>query len=74
MTLYQQIAYDLVELVSREMGYSFSSDRISRIAESARMLNGGRASLLSTAVAFELDLLVYGEDLRPGVILIGLHG
>lgn len=70
---YERIAYELVELLSKEMGYSFSPDRISRIGESARMLNGGRASLLSIAVAFELDLLVYGEDLTPGVVLIGLH-
>lgn len=73
MTLYEQVPYDLVELLSKSMGYSFGPDRISRIAESGRQLNGGRASLLSIAVAFELDLLVYGEDLPPGVVLIGLH-
>ena len=73
MTAYERIAYDLVELLSKHMGYSFSPDRISRIATEAMIINGGRASLLSLAVAFELDLLVYGEDLPPGVVLIGLH-
>lgn len=60
------IAFKLIELFSKEMGYHFSDDRIARIADSSlRLGNRGYATLLSTAVAFELDLLLYGDPKAP---------
>lgn len=60
------IAFKLIELLSKEMGYHFSDQRIARIADSSlRLGNRGHATLLSTAAAFDLDLLIYGDPKAP---------
>lgn len=44
------------------MGYHFSDERIARIAEnSLRLGKNGYATLMSTAIAFDWDLLIWGD-------------
>lgn len=67
------IAFELIELFSKEMGYHFSDDRIARIAErSLQWGNQGRATLLSTATSFEFDLLVYGDPKARPISISGV--
>lgn len=62
MDIKHYIAERLIILVAEQMGYNFSAERVSRIAEKSLELgNNGYATLLSTATAFDLDLLLYGD-------------
>lgn len=67
------IAFQLVGHIAKAMGYHFSPERVARIADmSLRCGNNGYATLLSTAVAFEWDLLLYGDPLKGQTIIIGV--
>lgn len=73
----QAAAEYIVRVISKEMGYNLLADRISRIAAEAikiqKEFDNGRASWLSLLVAFDLDILLYGDPKAPIMNLKGFH-
>lgn len=74
----QFVAERLIKAVTDNMGYNLPPERVSRIATEAIKIqyayaNEKGASLLSLAVAIDLDFLLWGDP-NASQGIVGFHG